>query len=94
MLTDAEMWALIIGYISPPLIAIVQQSHWGAALKSTVMLLASLLIGGGTSYFAGDFDGRTVVTCVLTAAVAAGAAYHTLWKPSGVAPRIERSTSL
>jgi hypothetical protein len=30
---------------------------------------------------------------MLVAAVAIGAAYHLLWKPSGIAPGIERATS-
>ncbi|MFJ8606389.1 hypothetical protein ACIRH0_04245 [Streptomyces sp. NPDC093675] len=47
----------------------------------------------GTAYFAHSFDGKLIVTDILIAALAIGVAYHTLWKPSGIAPRIERATS-
>jgi hypothetical protein len=30
---------------------------------------------------------------MLTVAIAIGVAYHTVWRPSGIAPGIERATS-
>ncbi|MFC8676664.1 hypothetical protein ACFUEN_28765 [Streptomyces griseorubiginosus] len=92
-LTDAQLWAAVLGYLLPPLIAIPVQRHWAGPVKGIFMLLVAAGDGLGTAYFNGELSGRSVVTCTLTAALAIGVAYHTLWKPSGIAPRIEGATS-
>lgn len=92
-MSDAELWAAALGYLSPPVIAIVQQPRFAGPLKALIMLAWSVLVGLGTAYFNDQFSGQTVTTCMLTAAVAIGVAYHTLWRPSGIAPGIEAGTS-
>ncbi|MFD5425201.1 hypothetical protein [Streptomyces sp. NPDC127084] len=92
-LTDAELWAAALGYALPPVIAIVQQPRWSGAIKGLMMLAVAAVVGLGSSYFAGDFAGKSIVTCMLAAALSIGIAYHTLWKPSGIAPGIEQATS-
>lgn len=91
--TDAELWAGALGYLLPPVIAIVAQPRWSGAVKGLLMLVVAVLDGLGTSYFNGEFSGKSIVTCMLTAAIAIGVAYHTVWRPSGIAPGIERATS-
>ncbi|MFE7930759.1 hypothetical protein ACFU6S_18850 [Streptomyces sp. NPDC057456] len=91
--TDAQLWAAVLGYVLPPVVAFVVQPRWSGAVKGWLMLGVATADGLGTTYFAGDFGGKSVVTCTLTAALAIGIAYHTVWKPSGIAPAIERATS-
>lgn len=93
MITNAELWASALGFVLPPVIAIVNQPRWSGAVKTIFMLLVATGDGLGSSYFAGSFSGKSIVTCVLLAAVAIGVAYHTVWKPGGIAPGIERATS-
>ncbi|MFF7949151.1 hypothetical protein [Streptomyces griseorubiginosus] len=57
------------------------------------MLLVATLDGLGTAYFNDSFHGRTIVSSILIAVIIIGATYHVLWKPSGIAPGIERATS-
>ncbi|MGW4042938.1 hypothetical protein [Streptomyces sp. NPDC004721] len=92
-LTNAELWAAALGYVLPPVIAIVAQPRWTGAVKGLLMLTVAVVVGLGTAYFNGDFSGKPIVTCMLAAAIAIGIAYHTVWKPSGIAPGIERATS-
>ncbi|MCX5239843.1 hypothetical protein OG824_32040 [Streptomyces prunicolor] len=92
-LTDAQLWAAALGYLLPPIMAIVIQPRWSGPIKGLFMLLVAAGDGAGTSYFNHDFTGKPVVTSMLIAAVAIGLAYHTLWKPSGIAPSIEQATS-
>ncbi|MFI1535588.1 hypothetical protein [Streptomyces anandii] len=92
-LTDAQLWAAALGYLLPPLMAVVIQPRWSGPAKGLFMVLVAAGDGVGTAYFTHEFDGRPIVTDVLIAAVAIGVAYHTLWRPSGIAPRIERATS-
>ncbi|MFL4947468.1 hypothetical protein ACJ6WE_08860 [Streptomyces sp. MMS24-I31] len=91
--TDAELWAGALGYLLPPVIAIVAQPRWSGAVKGLLMLVVAVLDGLGTAYFNGEFSGKDIVTCILTAAIAIGVAYRTVWRPSGIAPGIERATS-
>ncbi|MFF7142226.1 hypothetical protein ACFZB5_13390 [Streptomyces nodosus] len=93
LLTNAALWAAALGYVLPPVIAVVAQPRWTGAVKGLLMLVVATAVGLGTAYFNGDFSGKSAVTCVLTAAIAIGVAYHTVWKPSGIAPGIERATS-
>ncbi|MGW4825390.1 hypothetical protein ACWEP4_42595 [Streptomyces sp. NPDC004227] len=92
-LTNAELWAAALGYVLPPVIAIVAQPRWTGAVKGLLMLVVAVVVGLGTAYFNEQFHGKSVVTCVLTAAIAIGIAYHTVWRPSGIAPGIEQATS-
>jgi O-antigen/teichoic acid export membrane protein len=91
--TDAQLWAAGLGFVLPPVIAIVNQPRWSGAVRGLLMLAVAALVGLGTAYFNGDFDGKPIVTCMLLAAVAIGTSYYTVWKPSGIAPGIERATS-
>ncbi|MGV9427046.1 hypothetical protein ACWDO7_22520 [Streptomyces sp. NPDC003656] len=91
--TNAELWAAALGYLLPPVIAVVAQPRWHGWAKGLLMLLVAGADGVGTAYFNDELTARPVVTGVLTAAVAIGLAYHTLWRPSGIAPAIERATS-
>lgn len=92
-LSNAELWAAALGYVLPPAIAIVNQPRWSNAIKGLFMLLVAVADGLGTAYSNDAFHGKTIVSCMLTAAIAIGVAYHTVWKPSGIAPGIEQATS-
>ncbi|MEU0207336.1 hypothetical protein [Streptomyces canus] len=92
-LSDAELWAAALAVVLPPIIAIVNQPRWSGAVKGLFMLLVATLDGLGTAYFNDSFHGRTIVGCILLAVIIIGATYHVLWKPSGIAPGIERATS-
>lgn len=92
-LSNPELWAAALAVVLPPIIAIVNQPRWSGAVKAIFALVVAAIVGLGTAYFNGDFNGRTIVSCILIAVIVIGTTYHTLWKPSGIAPGIERATS-
>ncbi|MEU6347228.1 hypothetical protein ABZ883_40550 [Streptomyces sp. NPDC046977] len=92
-MTDAQLWAMFLGVVAPPVIAVVQQPRWTAPAKAFVMVLFAFGIGIGTAYYNGQFTGHTIAACVMIAVIATGAAYHAVWRPTGVAPGIESATS-
>lgn len=94
-MTNLQMWSLIVGTLMPPLLALVQQPRWTNTVRSVVMVISSIIVGAGTSYFENDqvFVGKSVVQAVLTVAIAAIATYHGFWKPTNIAPNIEKATS-
>jgi len=92
-LSNPELWAAALAVVLPPLIAIIQQPRWSGAVKGLFMLLVAAADGLGTAYFNDAFHGRTIVSCIMLAVIVIGTTYHILWKPSGIAPGIERATS-
>lgn len=91
--TNAELWAAALGYVLPLAIAFVAQPRWASWVKGVLMLVVATGDGLGTAYFNDAFHGKSIVTCLLVAAIAIGVAYHTVWKPSGIAPAVEAATS-
>ncbi len=90
---DLLMWTLLVGALTPLVIAIPNQTHWSKTAKGIVTLLICILVGGGTAYFNHAFTGRGIVSCVLIVAVMAVFTYHQFWKTTGIAPALERATT-
>jgi uncharacterized membrane protein len=94
--SNLVMWGLVVGFLMPPLLAIVQQPGWSTGLRSVVMFVASLIAGAGTVYFTGDFDISNpdkIITTVLVVMVTAISTYKGLWQTTNIAPKIEAATS-
>ncbi|WP_223731871.1 hypothetical protein [Streptomyces purpurogeneiscleroticus] len=92
-MTNAQMWALIIGFVSPLLISVVNRPQWSSAARASVQMAVSVLVGLGSAYFAGDFAGKDVISSILIASVSAISAYKGIFKPTGASPTLERLTS-
>lgn len=95
---SAQMWAIIIGFFIPPVLAIVQQPRWPNWGRAVATFVVAIIAGLGTLWFAGtlDFSGadaKPLATNILLVLVTAIGVYHGLWKPTGVTGAIERSTS-
>jgi hypothetical protein len=90
---NAQMWALVVGFAIPPILAVVQQPGWSQLLRTLVLAVTALVAGLGTAYFAGSFAGKDIVTSILIVLVTAIATYQGFWKSSGMAPAIEKATS-
>lgn len=93
VITDAQMWALVVGFISPLLIAVVQQPRWRGPIRVLVTLGWAVVTAFGTAYFTGEFSGRGVLSCFLVIAVTAISSYQSIWVPTRIAPAIEARTS-
>lgn len=92
-MTNFAMWALIVGFFAPPIIAIIQQQKWPNQVRAVVTFLLALVAGAGTAYFQGDLTGKRFVEASLLVLVTAISTYHGFWKPTTVAPQIEKATS-
>ncbi|MFJ8606387.1 hypothetical protein ACIRH0_04235 [Streptomyces sp. NPDC093675] len=40
-LTGAQLWAAVLGYLLPPVMAIVIQPHWSGRVKGLFMVLVA-----------------------------------------------------
>ncbi|MFI8085922.1 hypothetical protein ACIF6L_34670 [Kitasatospora sp. NPDC086009] len=92
-MTEAQMWAALVAFFSPAAIALVQQPGWTKLWRTAVAVVIAAAIGTGSAYFADAFTGRGVVSAILLAVLVSTTAYTTVFKPSGLAPALERATS-
>lgn len=91
--TDLAMWNLLLGFLLPLVVAIVQQPKFSDPARALVTFVACVFAGAGTAYFEGSFTGRGIVSSILLTLVVALTTHRNFWKPSGVTPRIEAATS-
>lgn len=93
-MTDAQMYAAIIGFFLPLIMSVIIQMGWSKQLQAVLLFTVVVLVSLGTLYFTGQLEGKTLISNVLYTFVTAIAAYHGLWKPSQVAPAIESVTNV
>lgn len=92
-LGNLAMWSLIVGFLSPLVISVLQQPRWTEGLRALVAFVFSLVVAVPTAYFAGDLEGKDYITAALLILVTAISTYRNFWKNTGVAPSIEAATS-
>lgn len=88
-----QQWSIIVGFLMPAVIAIVNQSTWSKTLRGLVAFASSLVAAFVTTYLETGFDTEDFVKSGIFVFGAAVVTYHTWWKPSTIAPRIEIATS-
>lgn len=93
-MSNLEMWALVVGFFLPNVVALVVQSGWSQRLQAVAAFVVCGVAAAGTAYFQGDLTGRRFVEAGLVILVTTIATYKGFWKPTGVAPAIETKTNL
>lgn len=88
------MYSLLVGFLLPPVLSIVQQSDWSDRLRAAVAFAACLLAGAGVAYFQGDLTGKRFVSGALIVLVTGLTTYRNFWKPTGISPGIEAKTNV
>lgn len=92
-MSNLEMWTLIVGFVTPLIVSVINQPSWSPMLKSAIAFVVAAVLGAVTAYFKGNFDGQTVLSSILLVIVTAIATYQGFWKPTTIAPRLEHVTS-
>lgn len=86
-------WSSLVGLLLPLLVAVVQQAHWSAKVRTTVGVAACVVAAVGTAYFQGKLDLHNFVESALVIFTLAKVSYLSVWKPTGTTPAIEQATS-
>lgn len=86
------LWALAVGFFSPPVISTIQQSRWSERTQALVAFGFYLVVAAVTAYLLGLFNTADILRLALLIFLAAGTSYKTLWKPTGISPAIEAAT--
>lgn len=91
-MTNMQMWAIIVGALTPPFLAFVQQPQWSGLVRSTVMVAGAAVDGIITVALSDTINWHNYAQAALMCGVAVVAAYEGFFKPSGIAPHIESQT--
>lgn len=92
-MSNLVMWNLIVGFLAPNIIAIVQNPKMTSQVRALITFTVAIIGGLVTAYLNGLFNFGDIVGSILTVGVAAITFYKGLWKPTGVAVSIENATS-
>jgi len=90
--SDAQLYAAVVGFFLPLAISVIQRQKFSTALQAVLGFLCVAAASAGTTYFTDGFDGGNYVHALLIVFVATITAYHGFWKPTGVAPKVEKKT--
>jgi hypothetical protein len=93
-LGPVALWLLAVGFFSPLVIAIIQQTAWSARRQALVAFAFYLVVAAVTAWLQGIFTAFGLVTAFLVIFVTAATAYRNLWKPTGIAPAIQSATTV
>lgn len=88
-----ELAALIVGALLPLGIAVIQQPKWENQIRAIITLVACVIAAVITAEVSGELTGKTVAEIGILILVTAGTTYKTIWKPTGIAGKIESITS-
>lgn len=91
---DVRVLALLAGVVVPLITAFVTQRKWSSAIKSFCTLILSVLAGAFA--VAVQADGAIVLSTwvdgMFTSLTAAIVSYYGVWKPTTIAPLLQRKT--
>lgn len=84
------LWSAVVGFVLPPVLAMVMRSSWSSQVQGLVAFTACLAAAAGTVWLQGDLGrSQDLVTSFLLIFAAAIGTYRLYWKPSGIVPSIE-----
>ena len=92
-MTDFEMWSLLVGFLLPPMVAVIQQKSWSDSVRAMVTFACCIVAALGICYFSAMLDGKGIISAVLTILVTAVATYKAFWHKIGISDVIEKLTS-
>lgn len=85
-------FAALVGLAAPPIIAVINRENWSSQVKGIVAFLVCLVLAVATAWYEQEVDWhnlRAVLPVVFGTAISS---YHWFYKPTGIAPSIEKKT--
>lgn len=90
-MTDAAMWAVIVGFISPLVLNFIVSATWPAWAKALTAFGFSAVVGTITAVIAGAYEGLGIPSTILLTLVVAITSYQSFWKQ--IAPNLQRGSA-
>lgn len=93
-LDDTVSWGIFAGVFTPILTAFAQRPTWSGPTRTLVGLGISVAIAILTCLADGTFDHtKTLLATVAAVTLVSMTTYKGLWKPSGIAGKVETATT-
>lgn len=93
-LTEVEALHVVVGFLVPPLAALVKQSGWSKTANSVIALGVSLVVGLATAYYTGELQWPFGVVPVATVITVAFTSYKMFWQTIGFDEWLTSNTSI
>ncbi len=91
---DITITSIVVGSLLPNLIAIIVQPRWRSEARGLATFAICVVAGLLIALLQGQIgSGQDVATSVVAVLITSQVLYQTLWRPSGIAPAIEKATS-
>jgi uncharacterized membrane protein YfcA len=90
-LDNAQLWAIVVGFISPIALNFIINANWKDWVKSLVAFGFSAIVGTITAWLVGAYTGLDLVSTILLTLVVAIASYQLFWRK--VAPNMQRGSA-
>jgi FtsH-binding integral membrane protein len=86
-LSDATLWAIIVGFITPLALKWIVNADWKKQTKAIVSFVFSAIVGTITAIIAGAYEGLGIPAMILLTFVVSITAYQNFWSKIGVTNR-------
>lgn len=90
---NPETASALAGIVMPLVLSVIIQTGWSKAAQELAAFAACGVAAGVIAWLDGSLSGQTPVEAFGILYAATRASYLALWKPTDIAPRIERATS-
>lgn len=84
---------IIVGFVSPTVISVINRPTMSAQNKAFITFGFCVVVGFLTALFMGQLTVEDITSSILLTFVAAITAYNGLFKPTGIAAKIEEKTT-
>ncbi len=84
--------SVVLGFLMPPAIAVINRRHWSSEVKGAMAFILCVLAALGTLWYEDKLNTTDIRNTVMLVFGVAIFTYHQFWKPSQIAPTIEKST--
>lgn len=81
-----------VGFLLPLVIAWIKREKWSRPLQTVFATAACALAAVITTYFQGKFNIHDLSTSVITIFLMTKTSYMAVWKPTGVADGMSKTT--
>lgn len=89
---NTQTLAVIGGFLAPVAIAVINREEWSSQMKGIVAFLVCFVAAGFVAWYDRSLTTHNLRETLPLVFGAAIATYHWFWKPSGIAPTIEKKT--
>jgi len=90
-MSEADLWAAIVAFVMPLLVAMIVKQPWQDDLKALVAFVACIVFAAGTAYFSAELNASNVIRDFLIIFVGGMTFWARFWRPLGVTGFIEKN---